>query len=142
MYSGADDPVISEKVAKALGCIVRRTTVRAFDAGGHMLPVSGETDIFFSCPCNKHKDNRKIVKTASVFKKTNTPLLIPYSLAKDLDLIVRLCHSQEAQCNSVATETPSEDLDGTEVFDMDQVIEERKTGHLTKEVNSCQTSTW
>ena len=46
--SRADDPVISEKVAKALGCIVRRTTVRAFDAGGHMLPVSGETDIFFS----------------------------------------------------------------------------------------------
>ena len=67
--NGADDPVISKKVANSLGCIVRRTTVWAFDAGGCVLPISGETDIFFSCPCDKHKDNRKIAKTALVLKK-------------------------------------------------------------------------
>ena len=71
--SGVDNPVISEEVTKALGSIVRRTMVRAYYAGGRELPISGETDLYFSCPCNKHKHKRKIMKTSLVFKKTNTP---------------------------------------------------------------------
>ena len=45
-----------------------------------------------------------------------------------------MCSGEEAQCNSVSTDTNNEELEGTNIFNMDQVIEERKTDHLTKEM--------
>ena len=53
--SGADDPVMSEEVARVLCWTVRATMVRAYNASGHELLIIGETEVYFSCPCKKCK---------------------------------------------------------------------------------------
>ena len=137
--SGADDVVISTEVAKALGAEIRKMRVKAYDAGGCELLIQGETDIYFTCMCKKHRNNKKVRKTSLIFAKTNTPLLIPYSLARELGLMARLCESEEARLNAVRnvfadSDESEEELEGAEIIDKNDKIIEPQVDHLSDEM--------
>ena len=138
--SGADDVVVSLEVAQALGTEIRKTTVKAYDAGGRELPIKGECDIFFQCLCEKHKNNKKVRKTSLIFETTNTPLLIPYSLARELGLMTRLCESEEARINTVRNvfaqtdDESEEEIEGTEIMGEKEKKSKPNVDHLSEEM--------
>ena len=69
-----------------------------------------------------------------IFKKMNTNMLIPYTLSRELDLIRRNCSGHEAEFNNVDIPENEDEMEGTDVYNDENLQPMRDTDHLSKEM--------